>query len=314
MNVTLHHYECSDDFSRIGQFLIDTYQPGIYHDNWLQPRWEYMHFHPDLKVSSLNTIGIWESDDRIVGVAHYELDPGEVFFQVHPGFGYLKMEMLDYAEKYLSVENNDTSGIFSHILKDTASPSRKKMAVWVNDFDTEFESIVMSRGYQLVEGIKDCWSLFEIPDPFPAVKLPAGFKIQSLTDEDDLSKLARLIYRGFNHPGEPPADAVQGTAMMQSAPNYRKDLNIVAASRNGTYAAYGGIWQDYRNKIAYIEPVCTDPDFRRMGLGTAVVLEGIRRCGVEGIKLAMVGSAQPFYLSMGFKKLLDIKLWTKQFI
>jgi predicted N-acetyltransferase YhbS len=231
---------------------------------------------------------------------------------VHPDFGYLKTEMLEYAEKYLSVENNYISGIFSHILKDTPSPSGKKIAVWVNDFDTEFESIVMSHGYQLVEGIKGCWSFFEIPDPFPAVKLPAGFKIQSLADEDDLSKLARLIYRGFNHPGEPPADAVQGTALMQSAPNYRKDLNIVAVAQAGTYTAYGGIWQDHKNKIAYIEPVCTDPDYRRVGLGRAVVFEGIRRCGVEGANIAMVGSEQPFYLSMGFKKLFDINLWTRQ--
>jgi len=312
MNVTMRHYKHPEDFKRVGQFLIDTYQSGIHHDNWLQPRWEYMHFHPDLNVSAFNTIGIWESDGWIIGVAHYEMDPGEVFFQVHPDFRHLKPEMLDYAEKYLSIEQGNTSGIFAHIARDEKSISGKKIILWVNDFDTELESVVGSRGYQLVEGVKECWSFFDIPEPFPAVRLPAGFRMQSLADEDDLGKLTRLLHRGFNHPGEPSASAIQGTAKMQSAPNYRKDLNIVVVASDGTYAAYGGIWQDYKNKIAYIEPVCTDPDFRRMGLGTAVVLEGFRRCGAEGTRVAMVGSEQPFYLSMGFKKIFDIRLWIKQ--
>jgi predicted N-acetyltransferase YhbS len=98
---------------------------------------------------------------------------------------------------------------------------------------------------------------------------------------------------------------------MQSAPNYRKDLNIVAVAPDGVYASYCGMWQDHVNKVAYVEPVCTDPDCRQMGLGTAVLLEGIRRCGAEGAMIAMVGSKQPFYMSMGFKKLFGINLWTR---
>jgi predicted N-acetyltransferase YhbS len=49
-----------------------------------------------------------------------------------------------------------------------------------------------------------------------------------------------------------------------------------------------------------------------MGIGTTVVLEAIRRCGQEGVTVAIVGSEQPFYLSMGFKKLFGINLWTRQ--
>lgn len=46
MKVTVRRYDHTTDYSRVGQFLIDTYQPGDQHDNWLQPRWEYMHYHP----------------------------------------------------------------------------------------------------------------------------------------------------------------------------------------------------------------------------------------------------------------------------
>lgn len=81
---------------------------------------------------------------------------------------------------------------------------------------------------------------------------------------------------------------------------------------DGAYVSYCGMRQDHANRVAYVEPVCTDPDYRRMGLGTAVVLEGIRRCGMEGATIATVGSNQPFYTSRGFKKLFDIDLWARE--
>jgi predicted N-acetyltransferase YhbS len=296
MGTAVHQYKRSLDFHRVGQFLVDTYQVGTHHENWLQPRWEYMHYHPDLDEAALGRIGLWESDGKVVAVAHYELALGEAFFQVHRDFAYLKPEMLEYAEAHLSLK---------------ADNGRRKIVVWVNDFDTGLESLVRARGYQLVEGAKECWSVLEITDPFPPINLPVGFRLQSLQDENDLNKLDRVVYRGFDHPGEPPRDGVAGKKKMQSAPNYRKDLNIIAVAPDGTYAAYCGMWQDHVNKVAYVEPVCTDPDYRCLGLGTAVVLEGIRRCGLEGARIAMVGSEQPFYLSMGFKKLFDINLWTR---
>ena len=258
-----------------------------------------MHYHPlfdeSLKTAFSNA-GVWESNGSIVGVVHFEHRPGRIFFQVHPDLGQLKPEILEYAETYLSVGDSDR---------------RRKIEIWVNDFDIRFQSVVRERGYRLVEGIKDFWSILEIRSPFPAIKLPDGFRLQSLADENNLNKLHRVLHRGFNHPGEPPADGLVGRERMQSAPNYRKDLNIVAVAPDGAYASYCGMWQDHANRVASVEPVCTDPDYRRMGLGTAVVLEGIRRCGAEGATIATVGSDQPFYMSMGFKKLFDINLWAR---
>ena len=299
MGVRLRNYQHPTDFDRVGQFLIDTYQPGDQHANWLQPRWEYMHYHPlldELGESALAKIGVWDSDGKIVAVTHFEHRMGEVFFQIHPDFTQLKPEMLEYAEDYLSAESNG---------------GRRYVNVFVNDFDTEFESIVESRGYHIVDGVSDCWSIFEIPHPFLPISLPDGFRLQSLEDDNDRWKLSRVIHRGFNHPGEPPEDWLAQRVKMQSAPNYRKNLNIVTVAPNRDYASYCGMWHDKANRVAYVEPVCTDPDYRRIGAGTAAVLEGIRRCGEEGATVAFVGSEQPFYLSMGFRKLFGINLWTK---
>jgi hypothetical protein len=134
MDASIRRYEHLTDFDRVGQFLIDTYRPGNQHDNWLQPRWEYMLYHPSFDATLqavFSNTGVWESDGAIVAVAHFELRPGEVFFQVHPEFTHLKLEMLEYAEIHLSAEAGD---------------GKRNIAVWINDFDVSFESIVRKRG------------------------------------------------------------------------------------------------------------------------------------------------------------------------
>ncbi|HEY92056.1 MAG TPA: GNAT family N-acetyltransferase [Dehalococcoidia bacterium] len=296
MNISVRAYRRKDDFERVGQFLLETYRPGRQHSNWLQSRWEYMHYHPLLDESALPNIGIWESDGSIAGVAHYEDVTGSAFFQIHPGFAYLKLEMLLYAE--------------NHLYKELAD-GRRYLGVFINNFDSEFESIAAARGYKKLENPTDAWSAFVIPHPFPEIILPAGFRLRSLQDDNDLKKLDRVLHRGFNHPGEPPADGIEGRRKMQSAPNYNKDLNIFVEAPGGSYGAYCGMWYLEKNGVAMVEPVCTDPDYRRMGLGRAAVLEGIRRCGELGATVAYVGSQQDFYLEMGFELLFTINFWAK---
>jgi predicted N-acetyltransferase YhbS len=100
---------------------------------------------------------------------------------------------------------------------------------------------------------------------------------------------------------------------MQTGPHFRKDLTIVVETPNGDFVAFSGLWFDPVNRFGYVEPVATDPDYRRMGLGTAAVLEGIRRCGELGATVAYAGTDMPFYLDMGFKKLFTMNCWIRYF-
>ena len=156
-------------------------------------------------------------------------------------------------------------------------------------------------------------SQWVIPDPFPPLHLPDGFRLQSLADENDLAKVDRVLWRGFNHPGAPPADGPEGRKKMQSGPHYRPDLTMVAVDPSGAFVAFAGLWFDPINHIGYVEPVATDPDYRRRGLGTAVVREGMRRCGERGATVAYVGTNKPFYRSLGFRKLFTLNCWIKYF-
>ncbi|MDP6455520.1 MAG: GNAT family N-acetyltransferase [SAR202 cluster bacterium] len=260
---------------------------------------EYMHTHPSLDESSLDKIGIWEDAGEIVAVAHYESELGEAFFQFHPGYTHLKPVLLEYAERNFYGETET---------------GQRYVRAYINDFDGEFESLARSRGYTLDERYPRPISQFIIPQPFPPIQLPDGFRVKSAADDNNLVKIHRVLWRGFNHPGEPPQDGmdgIKGRRKMQSGPNFRKDLTIVVEAPNGDFVSFCGMWFESRNKIAYVEPVATDPDFRRMGLGRAAVWEGIRRCGELGATVAFVGSDQDFYGAIGFTKRFDTNCWTK---
>ena len=207
------------------------------------------------------------------------------------------MEMLDYAEGNL---------------RGVGKTGKKYLAAFVSDFDREFLDLVQSRGYQHEPDGDRPMCKFAIPDPVPAIPLPDGFRLQSLRDENDLPKLQRVLWRGFNHPGEPPAEDLHEQAMMQDTPNYNHSLKIVAVAPGGAFASFCGMWFQPDHRYAYVEPVATDPDYRRMGLGKAAVLEGIRRCGALGAKVAYVGNMLPIYESIGFRTVYVSQCWVKR--
>jgi predicted N-acetyltransferase YhbS len=298
MSIQIRSYDFDKDFVRVGQFLIETYCPGEVYANWLQARWEYMHFHPVIRELDLTRIGVAEAQGEIVGVVHFEGNETEVFIQVHPDHSELRYVLFAYAEE------TDFQGI-------SKSTGRLIRAVYVNDFDKELEQLAEESGYEKWENFAQEKASMNLEVPLPEVSLPEGFSLQSLADENDLHKINQVLWRGFDHPGPPPEEEIEGRAFAQQAPNFRKDLTIVVVAPDGNYVAYGGMWHIKENKVAYVEPVATDPDYRRMGLGKAAVLESVRRAAAEGAKVAWVGSGLKFYSAIGFEVKFAAVPWIK---
>ncbi|OGM10685.1 hypothetical protein A2Z22_05250 [Candidatus Woesebacteria bacterium RBG_16_34_12] len=304
MAIKLRSYNFKKDYERVGKFLLNNYkiQTAIPF-NWCQPRWEYMHFHPYMDERDLydvlNKIGIWEDKGKIVGVVHFEDELGQAYFEYSPDYLFLKKEMLDYALQNLGKE---------------LESGRKFIKVFVNEFDKEFEELVKKEKFTKDSKSSEINSSMKISLKKLKYSLPKRFNIQSLADENDLTKLHRILHRGFNHQGEPLPEGIEGRKKMQSAPNYNKSLNIVAVEpKNGNYVSICGSWYDSVNNFVYIEPVATNPDYRFLGLGKAVVLEAIKRNYEIGATLALVGSFQDFYKAIGFKYYFTNNCWVKYF-
>lgn len=127
-----------------------------------------------------------------------------------------------------------------------------------------------------------------------------------MNDTCDLYKYGEVLWKGFNHElnGEGTYDPNKDRAAAENEmkrPNVDLDIKIVVAAPNGDFVSYCGMWQDANTDLALVEPVATVPEYRKMGLGKAAVLEGIKRCGQLGSKKAWVGSSQQFYYSIGFR-------------
>lgn len=299
MTPVLRAYNPQSDYHRVSAFLTLHHQDGNLDGNWLEPAWEYMHGHPALQSQHLPQIGIWEDAGQMVAVLNYESQLGEAFFQFHPAYRYLRAEMLDYAETHLA-------GI-------SERDGRKYLCAYINDNDPDFQSLAKAQGYTQDPADRRPLYRLDIPDPFPRPPLPPRFKLTSLAEDADWAKVHRVLWRGFNHEGEPPMDAeeLESRRRMFDTPNASRALKIAVAAPDGSFAAFCGMFYEPVRRFAYVEPVATDPGYRRMGLGKAAVLEGIRRCNELGASVAYVGSDQLFYQALGFKKVFNSECWLK---
>lgn len=287
----LRSYDPDRDTMRVSDWLARIHRPEAPLANWLQPRWEYMHFHPLVRDVDLTTIGLWEDADGIVGLVHPEHASGQAYFQCHPERTVPRAEMLAFALDRLI----DAAG---------------RLRLFLPATDTELTSLAAQAGLSRSDR-QEVMSCLAVPADAPSPQLPERLRLSSLTEENDLAKIDRVFWRGFGHGEEPPGGGEADLAFMQSAPNFRHDLNLVIVSAGGDYVAYAGMWFDAKNRLGYVEPVATDPDFRRRGLARAVVLEGIRRCAALGATAIYVGSDLPLYLALGFEVVARWPVWER---
>ncbi|MEM7624886.1 MAG: GNAT family N-acetyltransferase [Planctomycetota bacterium] len=294
MGPKLTKFEHNRDFERVSRFLVETYRTAGTHLNWLQPRWEYMHYHPLIRDVNVSQIGLWEDDGHIVGVIHPEHEEGTVYLQIRDDNPALKKQMLQYAEQHLSI----------------IAGGLRRLRVLINRADQSFQGIATAAGYDKTE-LCESMSEWVLPSSVCPPPLPEGFHLKSLAEDNDLYRVEDALWRGFEHQGEPPVGWLEDRQFAQSAPNYRKDLNIVVEAPSGCFVSYCGMWLEPTYAVAYVEPVATVPEFRRRGLARTAVLEGVRRCVASGAERAYVGGTLPLYESLGFRTIFYTDVWQR---
>jgi predicted N-acetyltransferase YhbS len=292
--MTARPFAFKRDFMRIGELEIDNYRGHNDDGNWLRPIWEYAYYHPLRDDEHMDRWRVWEEDGEIVGVIHYEWFLGEAYVQTFGDHLHLVPEMLDYAES--EMRGRDAGG--NEFLK-----------FWAPDVITDFVEELRRRDYVRNEGEDRPLFGIDLTSPLEYA-VPDGFTLQSLADDNDVAKINRCLWRGFNHEGEPES-TLSSRVQMQQAPHFQHDLTMTVAAPTGEYVAFAGTWVEPSAGYAVVEPVATDPEYRRMGLGRAAVLGGLERCAAEGAKIGFVGSSQQFYKSIGFRLINNEECWTK---
>lgn len=289
----VRHYVPDEDYERVNEFLVDLYQAGDSLVGWLQPRWEYMHFHSNVGDVDLSRIGIVDSGGDMVGLVHPEHSMALVYLQVRPGHYEVADSLIDHA-----IDN--FGGAIENFGGRSETLAANVLGIFCSDFDPTLVALMADRGFRFMPDLDEPASRFVVCGSIDPAPLPAGFSVVSLAEHNDLTEINRVLWRGFNHQGPPPAEGIESRRRAQQAPNFDRSLTMVAVAPNGDYASFSGMWLDPVNRVAYVEPVATDPAYRRKGLAAAAVLESMHRVAAKGAEVIWVGSDQDFYKSLGF--------------
>jgi GNAT superfamily N-acetyltransferase len=286
MKLHLRKYQSEDDYWRIRNFLRDIF---LLNDRrtlcWPVARFDYWRWHGILNLGDGKLeehVFLWETDDRQIAAVLNREGAGQAFLQIHPAFktDELEEEMIGLAEAHLP------------------SPSRKGglvLRVWSDARDSQRQGILERRGFtHIAESDEHQWLRnLELPVPDNAVR--DGYIIRSLGDISELPARSWASWRAF-HPDEPD-EKYDGEwtwyQNIQTAPLYRRDLDLVAIAPSGDVAAFATIWYDDVTRCGYFEPVGTMPEYQRCGLARSILSEGMRRLKYVGATQAMTIGGEP---------------------
>ncbi|NIS21146.1 MAG: GNAT family N-acetyltransferase [Thermoplasmata archaeon] len=192
----------------------------------------------------------------------------------------------------------------------------RRLRAWGCDEGGFSTSLLEERGYMLGEGT-EVHRRRSLIEPISVPEVPPGITVRSLGGSEEIPARSWASWRGF-HPDEPDEDyeGWEWYLNVQRMPLYRRDLDIVAVAETGDIASMTTVWYDDVTRSGYFEPVATVPEYRRMGLASQVISEGMRRLKAMGADLALIGTgegmaANEVYGALGFEVYLRSEAWYK---
>jgi GNAT superfamily N-acetyltransferase len=143
---------------------------------------------------------------------------------------------------------------------------------------TEDVGVLESRGYE--RSGSELELIADLSTEPPAAPLPDGFRLVSLNDVTDEAYIEGHVAAWSDT--KPSSYRRELHEAVKKMPQFRPDLVTVALAPNGTVAACCIGWFDPVSNHAEIEPLGTHRDYRRLGLGAAIVREVQHRVWAEG--------------------------------
>ncbi len=240
----------------------------------------------------------WDEKDALGGFAW--MGSGQVDLFSHPTRRRVEADMLAWAEQQRREQP-------------PAEDGRRRLRAWALTSDSSRQTLLGRNGYTRAADAFACFS-YPLEGEVPPAALPEGFKIRPVAVKDEWKARVELHRQAF----EPSSFTAAKYRAARGGPSYRADLDLVAAAPDGTLAAFCILWYDEANRVGEFEPVGCAPQFRRMGLTRALLLEGLRRLRRLGGRFAHVFAAadeEPavkLYHSVGFKEVDRILAWEKE--
>ncbi|MBN1243475.1 MAG: GNAT family N-acetyltransferase [Spirochaetales bacterium] len=283
----------SADWRLVLDFLVDSFARTGRPFNWFVDRWCFTTalgpaFHGHSRAGQEARIGLWTDDSgRLMAMADEEEGKGDVFLQfLEPSVATpeLVAEMLDFAERACVRPRDGAPGFALRI---------PESLPWV-------AALALERGYARAE-----WTEPMSRRPLeaaPAIpSLPEGLRLADGRETTGTTRAdAHRRAFGYDDPGY-VARGPAAFAAVRESPLWRAELDAAVLDPDGREVSFACGWYDGRNRLVVLEPVGTDPAFRRKGLADAAIALVLSRAFALGARSAWVGSDQAFYRAIGFE-------------
>jgi GNAT superfamily N-acetyltransferase len=213
---------------------------------------------------------------------------------VHPHFKEIEDEMFAWGEERVRAQGSRHG-------------KRPQITIECDPGDWQREETLVQRGYTRDSNpsIHFTRSLeAALPDPV----LSPGYSVRGLVDEGNLEKWMDLAWSAFPH--WRPRYSLAHRRVLQHAPTYRKDLDLVLVGPDEEFISFCPVWWYEVNRWAAFEPIGTRAEYQRQGFMKALLRAAmwkVRRLG--GTRVDM-GGPERVARSAGFD-VQELGSWTK---
>lgn len=276
-NIVKRQYRELCDFPKVYDFMVKNYGIDCRNGSYA-PFFEYSLATPWFDNFQNHRFAIWEDNGEVVAFCWCESRLGQVFFNLSEGYEFLIPQMIEHAKERLRADDG-------------------KLQLMVYESQKALLEEAQKRGYKEVWR-EEC-GILDFSKKKLGVSLPEGYVFEDF-DKIDMQKLTDMIWRGFDNEGE-PVGGVERDYHLIAAPHATPELDVLIKTTDGEYVCFAGMWWVPENKLAYLEPLCTVPEYRHKGLASAALSELQRRTSKLGAS-HMTGGDNEFYFKIGFEK------------
>lgn len=273
----------NEQYESIYRFLLEA-EKLEYNEHFHWGRFEWMHGHSYLDEDKLTSIVMFRDENgAIVGLTTYDTGYDDRVYLIHTSSDRALLEFM--VDTVLEAESSGA-------------------VIKANAKDEILCQILQEKGFEKKHRCACVLSL-DLSEPLE-YSMPDGYSMSPQGFATDPWQYQLVIHKGFDNDGIPDKWEDE---FLKRIPHANEDLKTFAIANN-EYCAHCGLWYT-TGDTAYVEPVATVPEHRKLGLAKAVVYEACNRAKALGAKRATVISDQEFYFRIGFTLSSEVFDWVK---
>jgi len=264
-----------NDFEKMWRFLQHDYaqkqERYIWHcsrlGDWMYGLWDEKKYIPTF---FRNHAQLWvDAFDELLGFVLNE-DGEELFFIfTRHGYEYLYADILDWTIQHWG-------------------PRYPILKTEIHEYQEESLAILIKRGF-LSAGVVATTRQYDLlTKESESIELPKGFQIVDMLENEDYWNKALLYKNGFDNDEQVSEFDLLRFKYSRENPAYDPRFDLSVVTTDGIHAAGCVGFHDPAQGIAEVEKVCTQNQYRRLGLAEAVIRECFQRLKRAGMKQAYI--------------------------